>query len=327
MFEIRDWSFDHLIASAIQHLIFIILFMKTVYYLTPSSFCFWVKRSIDELNKIIDQHTNDQIYCIHALVHNPKVTQSFEGKWIHFVDSIDEVQDTNAIIIFSAHWTNRIIISAAEEKFKAVYNLECPFVTKIYKEVDNLVSKWINTLFYIGKPQHQEGKNVIDYATSKKMNLFVFQNISDIPSIDPQTEFGVLTQTTLNYDYVQNILNQILNIYPHAHLPALSDVCKATYERQKVIQENLDKFDTFVVIGWKESNNTKELYNIWIQNNKKTFYGESLKDILINWKEILFSNNRIAITWWASTPIQDIQEVFQFYKENWYEPKILALKD
>ena len=54
--------------------------MKVVYYLSPSSFCFGVKRSIDQLNDIIQKHPGAKIFCIHALVHNPKVTKEFENK-------------------------------------------------------------------------------------------------------------------------------------------------------------------------------------------------------------------------------------------------------
>jgi len=106
----------------------------------------------------------------------------------------------------------------------------------------------------------------------------------------------VLSQTTLNFAHVQSILKEIQKQYPHAMLPTLSDVCKATYERQTVVIQNLKKFDTFIVIGGKESNNTKELYDIGLQNNKKSFYGESLEDILQHPEEELFTHNTVAIT-------------------------------
>jgi len=91
-------------------------------------------------------------------------------------------------------------------------------------------------------------------------------------------------------------LEAIKQKYPKALLPMISDVCKATYERQEVVIQNLDKFETFIVIGGKESNNTKELYNIGIKNHKKSFYGESLEDILENSEEELFANTTVAIT-------------------------------
>jgi 4-hydroxy-3-methylbut-2-enyl diphosphate reductase len=141
--------------------------MKTVYYLSPSSFCFGVKRSIDQLNDIIHQHPREKIFCIHALVHNPKVTKEFEEKGIVFVEHLEEVKDTDAIIIFSAHGTNRKIIEEAKSTFKAVYNLECPFVTKIYTEVDTFIQKGIRKFVYIGKEHHQEGGNVVTDIRNK----------------------------------------------------------------------------------------------------------------------------------------------------------------
>jgi len=68
-------------------------------------------------------------------VHNPKVTKDFEKQGVIFVETIDEVRYDNAIVVFSAHGTNREILTKARQKFKAVYNLECPFVSKIYAEV------------------------------------------------------------------------------------------------------------------------------------------------------------------------------------------------
>ncbi len=301
---------------------------KTVYYLSPSSFCFGVKRSIDQLNEVIIHHQNENIFCIHALVHNPKVTKDFEHKGIKFVEHIEEVQDTNAIIVFSAHGTNRKIIEEAKEKYKKVYNLECPFVTKIYAEIDNFLQKWIRKFAYIGKEHHQEWNNVITDIRNKRAEVFVYEQghtIEDIPYDNNET-YAVLSQTTLNFDYVQDTLEEIKKQYPNAVLPKISDVCKATWERQSVIIQNLEKFETLVVIWWKESNNTKELAELWIKNSKQTFYGESLEDILQYPESQVFLHENIAITWWASTPIEDIRAVFDYYKNHGYTPKILELQ-
>lgn len=299
---------------------------KIVYYLTPSSFCFGVKRSIDQLDDIIAKHRGSKIFCIHAIVHNPKVTKKFEQQWVIFVETIDEVTDPESIVVFSAHGTNRTLLTSARQKFIAVYNLECPFVSKIYGEVDSFIQQWVKTFFYIGKENHQEGRNILEYITSQWAISYVFQDKEHIPDIQEWIKFAVLSQTTLNFSHVQDIFQEIKKKYPDANLPTSSDVCKATYERQEVVLQNIDKFDAFIVIGGKESNNTKELYNIWIKNNKKSFYGESLDDILTYPEEELIAYTTIAITWWASTPIEDIKAVFDYYKNKGYEPKIVELQ-
>lgn len=301
--------------------------MKVVYYLSPSSFCFGVKRSIDQLNDIIQKHPGAKIFCIHALVHNPKVTKEFENKWVKFIENIDEVLDTNAIIIFSAHGTNRTTINKAKEKYQRVYNLECPFVSKIYLEIDSFLEKWVSKFVYIGKEHHQEWRNIIEDIRHKWWEVFICEKEKQIQNIpyDNNEKFGVLSQTTLNFAYVQNILKTIKKDFPEAYVPLSSDVCKATCDRQSVIINNLDKFETLVVIWWKESNNTKELAELWIKNSKQTFYGESLEDIIQYPESELFAHENVAITWWASTPAEDIREVFEFYKNHGYTPKIIQL--
>ena len=141
--------------------------MKIVYYLTPSSFCFGVKRSIDQLNDIISRHPGEKIFCVHALVHNPKVTKEFERQGVVFIEHMDDIQLDTSIVVFSAHGTNRDVLTQAKQRFKAVYNLECPFVTKIYTEIEGFIDQGITTFFYIGKENHQEGKNVVEYIISK----------------------------------------------------------------------------------------------------------------------------------------------------------------
>ena len=89
---------------------------KIVYYLTPSSFCFGVKRSIDQLNDIVTKYPDKKIFCVHALVHNPKVTKDFKKQGVVFVKTIDEIQDKNAIVVFSAHGTNREKLTEAKKK-------------------------------------------------------------------------------------------------------------------------------------------------------------------------------------------------------------------
>jgi 4-hydroxy-3-methylbut-2-enyl diphosphate reductase len=54
--------------------------MYTIIKITPSGFCFGVKRAIDLLEKIIKEYSDKTIYCVHQIVHNPKVIKYFEGK-------------------------------------------------------------------------------------------------------------------------------------------------------------------------------------------------------------------------------------------------------
>lgn len=79
------------------------------------------------------------------------------------MQSIYDVHDPEAIVVFSAHGTNRVVIGQAQKKNSIIFNLECPFVQKVYREVDTYIDQGVRTFFYIGKYNHQEGRNIVEY--------------------------------------------------------------------------------------------------------------------------------------------------------------------
>lgn len=297
--------------------------MSYVYYLQPSSFCFGVKRSIEELMKIREKHPHDTIFCIHALVHNPKITQYFIDRWIIFVENIDEVLTNDAVVVFSAHGINRKILHEATTRFTAVYNLECPFVTKIYNEIKSFLEQGVTQFLYIGKEWHQEAKNVVENIVFQWGKVHTFLPHDDISTISFVWPFALLSQTTLNFDLVNNLLQNIQKQFPEAITPKISDICKATYERQWVIQKFAPHFDTLVVIWGKESSNTKELCKIGENLWKKVFFGEWLSDLLIDPDFIKQKETNVAVTGGASTPLEDILDLLDRYEKKWYEKQSL----
>jgi len=300
--------------------------MKYIYYLQPSSFCFWVNRAIKMLQDVIHKHPKDNILCVHELVHNPIVNNTFTKQWIQFIDNLDESNNKEDIIVFSAHWVNRKTILDAKKKHNFVYNLECPLVTKIYTEIDNYLKQKITTFFYIWKQGHQEAQNVMDYITYKNAKLFHFLEREQIPDIEKSTTIWVLSQTTLNSDKITKLIIEIKKKYKQTKTPAISDICKATHDRQQVINKHKTKFSALIVIWWKNSSNTKELVKIWEKHNKKVFFWTETNEILTQENEIL-KHNHIAITWWASTPQEWIKEIFNILSKKWYKKQILWIEN
>lgn len=289
---------------------------KIVYFLKPSGFCLWVEGAINKLEKIIEIHPEEQIYCIHEIVHNPNVVKYFKDRWVIFVDSIEEIKDNNSIVAFSAHWVNRTLFNNAKERFSKVYSLECPLVNKVYKELENYKEEKI--IFYIGKKWHAEAEWVSWYAKDLWKEVFVFQNKEEIPQIDKNLRIWVLSQTTLNFLDVKDIFIEIKNLYPLSNFPPISDVCKATFERQSIIKENIERFSAIIIIWWKESSNTKELCKIAEKWWKEVFFWESLEEILEEWKENILKHSKIAVSWWASTPYEDIEKVLNWLLKRAY---------
>lgn len=76
-------------------------------------------------------------------------------------------------------------------------------------------------------------------------------------------------------------------------------MCGATQVRQEAVEELAKEVDILLVVGGKNSSNTKKLYDISKTINEKTYLIESEKEIEENW---FSSCEKVGITAGASTP-------------------------
>ena len=76
------------------------------------------------------------VYVRHEIVHNRYVVESLKAKGAIFVEELDEIPDTNAPVIFSAHGVpSRCPEAAAGRNFFAL-DATCPLVTKVHREAE-----------------------------------------------------------------------------------------------------------------------------------------------------------------------------------------------
>ena len=69
---------------------------------SPRGFCAGVVRAIDSVEQALKRY-GAPVYVRHEIVHNRYVVESLKAKGAIFVEELDEIPDTNAPVIFSAH--------------------------------------------------------------------------------------------------------------------------------------------------------------------------------------------------------------------------------
>lgn len=72
----------------------------------PRGFCAGVVRAIDTVERALELY-GAPVYVRHEIVHNRYVVDSLRAKGAIFVDHLDEIPDTEAPVIFSAHGVPR----------------------------------------------------------------------------------------------------------------------------------------------------------------------------------------------------------------------------
>ena len=99
----------------------------------PRGFCAGVVRAIDAVEKALAIH-GAPVYVRHEIVHNKYVVENLKRKGAVFVRELDEVPDTEAPVIFSAHGVAKSVPEAAQARNLFAIDATCPLVTKVHRE-------------------------------------------------------------------------------------------------------------------------------------------------------------------------------------------------
>lgn len=274
-----------------------------------AGFCFGVRRAVEGSFEQIKNSDNKKIYCLGELVHNKQVIENLEKKGIELMDNIEDIRNEDSKMIIRAHGIKKEIYMEAEQKNIEIIDYTCPFVLKIHNIVDEYRKKGYY-IFVVGSKVHPETQGTISYCGEK---YSVIETEEDVPSaiINLQksniTDLLIIVQTTFSEKRFENIEKQVKSsLLDDTNIVVKNTICAATSQRQKETEELSKQVDCMIIIGGKNSSNTKKLYEISSKNCEKTVLIETVKELDI---EKVTNFNKIGIMAGASTPQESIDEV------------------
>lgn len=275
-----------------------------------AGFCFGVNHAVVEANKLIDNEKN--VYCLGEIVHNAQVIEKLEAKGMKTVESLDEVPD-GSTVIFRAHGEAESVYKKAESKNLKVVDLTCGKVKAIHIKVSR--NKVDSFIIIIGKKTHPEVIGIKGFAGENSIVIQSEDDILDAYMEYEKTNLGkvfVVSQTTFSSARFDDIREEIETNFCEAEVVVDKTICDATENRQLETRQLAKEIHKMVVIGGKNSSNTKELVNVAKEFTEDVYSVETVKDlenITIN------KDGKIAVMAGASTPKESIEDVKK-YLEN-----------
>jgi 4-hydroxy-3-methylbut-2-enyl diphosphate reductase len=269
-----------------------------------AGFCFGVKRAFDIAIKTANENKN--IFMLGDIVHNEKVVKEIEQAGIKKIKKLKLAK--GEILLIRAHGESKTIFNKAKKLGYKIVDATCPMVKEIHKIAKRMENKKYKILV-IGDKDHDEVRGIIGQLKNKAI---VIENLNCIPwdKIKKTKKACLVTQSTQNLEKVKEIFS-VLNKY----LPKLkffNTICKPTQVKQEEIRILPKKNDCVIIIGSKNSANTKRLYEISKALNKNTWWVNSKNEIRAYW----FKNCRsVGITAGASTPKKSINDIIDYIKE------------
>lgn len=279
--------------------------MRTVKIADHAGFCFGVSRAIKLVEKGLGDHM--KIATLGPIIHNSQVVERFSKMGVRIIQSPEEAAAGETVIIRS-HGISRQV----EEKLKdlgiSYIDATCPFVKKIHNIVmENHAAG--RPIIIIGDGSHPEVIGINGWCDN---TAAVISSVEECEKLDKQAlENGcAVAQTTFEREIWEKITKFIKNTCKTTLI--FDTICSATNERQKSAAALAEKSDSFIVIGGKNSSNTKKLFDIAARRCANTCLVEGAWELPAH----MVKGELIGITAGASTPDWIIKEVYTMVDEQ-----------
>ena len=267
-----------------------------------AGFCFGVRRAIELVDKTLDQKS-DSVYSLGPVIHNEFVLDKLAKKGLKIIDKSDLTNIFNSTIVIRSHGVEKNIYEIIDKNNNKIVDLTCPFVKKIHKLVEKYAD-FGKYIIVIGDPNHAEVQAIISYSNN---DISVISSKEDINrlKIPENQEIVVLFQTTANIEKSKKLVDILTNLFYNKCL-VVNTICNATIDRQNEGNEISKNVDSMIIIGSKQSSNTKKLYEVSKVNCDNTYLINDVSE-LSKIKNI--KNQKVGISAGASTPDDLIEEI------------------
>ena len=226
----------------------------------PRGFCAGVDRAIKIVELALEKF-GAPVYVRHEIVHNRHVVESLRAKGAIFVEELDEIPETDAPVIFSAHGVPRSVPAAARSRNMFYLDATCPLVSKVHVEARAHHEAGLEIVL-IGHAGHPEVIGTLGQLPPGAATLI--ETAEDARRFEPRDpeRLAYITQTTLSIDDTAAIVAILKTRFPAIVGPRKEDICYATTNRQAAVKAIAPRCDAMIVVGAPNSSNSLRLVEV-----------------------------------------------------------------
>lgn len=285
----------------------------TVLLCSPRGFCAGVVRAIDSVERALALY-GPPVYVRHEIVHNRYVVDSLRAKGAIFVEELDEIPETTAPVIFSAHGVAKMVPDEAARRNLFALDATCPLVTKVHREAE-IHHKRGRQIILIGHRGHPEVVGTMGQLPDGAVSLVeTLEDAAAFTPRDPQ-QLAYVTQTTLSLDDTAEIVALLRRRFPAIVGPHKEDICYATTNRQEAVKKVAPLVDAMIVVGSPNSSNSQRLREVAERSGcPRAVLVQRAADL--DWSQ--FDNIRsLGITAGASAPEVLVEEIIDAFAQRY----------
>ena len=272
-------------------------------------YCMGVRRAVDFVEKALETSSDKKVYTLGPLIHNKIALEKLQEKGLSVIQENNiNLLNQNTVVAIRAHGVSPDVIKNIENTGAMIVNATCPKVSASQKNAYKYAQMGYLVIL-VGDKNHGEVTGIAGYAGD---SFLLIETVSDAKNVQNsfQQKAVLLSQTTFNSDEFE-LIAEILKP-KFKELKILNTICSATRERQDALKRLCPLVEGVIVVGGKNSANSRRLFEIAKENCMKSVFIENVDEI----PDYFYKLNKVGITAGASTPdsvIKAVKEALEKY--------------
>lgn len=237
------------------------------------------------------------------LVHNPLVDRYLDAVGARRGSLGDLSSSDTQQVAITAHGASDKDRRAWQAAGHSVIDTTCPLVRKAHHALGTLVEEGYLPVV-VGQRKHVEVRGLVgDFPQA-----VVVLEAAELKHLPPHPKFGLISQTTQPVEVALSLVDALKRLHPQSEVRFIDTICHPTKQRQTAMEDLIKNCDHLVVIGGRNSNNTRQLTHKAAAHGLRTVQIERAEELDPGW----FSDAiNVGITAGTSTLDETVQAVME----------------
>lgn len=271
--------------------------MMEIVIAKSAGFCYGVRRALDTVVEAA-RSEGKRMYTLGPLIHNPQVVERLARDGVQVVNDIEEIP-AGSIVVMPSHGVPKQVIGRAKELGLETVDVTCPFVAKVHDLAADLQGEGYQVVI-LGDAGHTEVRGIMSRAGDDGI---VVSDADELREHKLGRRVAVVAQTTQSLRAYTEVVRGVAGrVY---EIRAFNTICHATTERQTAAVEMAHDVDVVIVVGGRNSANTRRLVELCSATGVPTHHIETADEISEFWFEGV---KKVGLSAGASTPDWIIEE-------------------
>jgi 4-hydroxy-3-methylbut-2-enyl diphosphate reductase len=285
--------------------------VQRVLLASPRGYCAGVERAVQTVDRALDLYGT--VYVRHEIVHNRHVVRELQDHGAVFVQNEREAP-AGATLVLSAHGVEPEVHERCALLGQRTIDATCPLVTKVHVQARRFAAEGYGIVL-IGHRGHEEVVGTMGEAPG---TIVLAESVADAEALSfpAGAKLAYVTQTTLSVEETAEIIAVLRRRFPDIRSPKRRDICYATSNRQRAVQELLPQVQLLLVIGSENSSNSNRLVDVARAGGVDAHLIEDAAAIDESWFEQV---EAVGVTSGASAPERLVEGVCDWFHRHGVE--------